>query len=163
MDRCQIKDKILEYRKVSAKKNAVKIRERSSLWKKNNRDKVNAGTAKRRSARNNLTTHWTTEHWIFACNYFHNRCAVCDTPLDGLFHTKAADHWIPASSPECPGTVPWNMLPLCHGTMGCNTQKGSTDPVIWLNKVYGKRKANKILKKIKLYFSIVTVLFPLDV
>lgn len=83
--------------------------------------------------------------------YFGHRCAVCGRPI-GFWHTLAMDHWIPLTSPECPGTVPQNMIPLCHGIGGCNNAKHDKDPHEWLVATFGKRKATKIEKQIGAYF-----------
>lgn len=64
---------------------------------------------------------------------------------------------------RCPGTIPGNMVPLCHGMFGCNNSKADKDPEIWLIKRYGKRKATIILKRINVYFDIVREKFPLPV
>jgi len=90
--------------------------------------------------------------WKFALEYFGNACAVCGRPA-GLFHMIAADHWIPI---ELGGyTVKTNIVPLCHGVGGCNNSKKDRMPDIWLQKKFGRRKANMILKRIEQYFSVV--------
>jgi hypothetical protein len=62
------------------------------------------------------------------------------------------DHWIPLSSPGCPGTVATNMVPLCHGIGGCNNSKCDRDPQGWLLEKFGERKALEILERIPAYF-----------
>lgn len=83
--------------------------------------------------------------------HFGGRCAVCERP-PGLWHTIAADHWTPISSPDCPGTVPSNIVPLCHGVDGCNNSKHDRDAAEWLSETRGKRQANKIIARIEGYF-----------
>ncbi len=53
-----------------------------------------------------------------AVYFFGNSCALCGVS----FHeTKISwDHWIPLSDDNCPGTVPWNMVPMCWP---CNYKK----------------------------------------
>src|SRR5260221_119478 len=66
-----------------------------------------------------LPNVFTSQDWRNALEYWGHRCAVCERPR-GLWHTLSQDHWIPLSSPDCPGTDPTNILPLCCGTDGCN-------------------------------------------
>jgi len=97
----------------------------------------------------------TVANWHYALDYFHNCCAVCERQLNDLFnsHTASQDHWIPQSHPDCPGYVPTNIIPLCHGVDGCNNRKHARDAVEWLTEQYGKVKAQKILHKINTYFA----------
>lgn len=93
--------------------------------------------------------------WRHALDYFHGCCAVCGRQLKDLFgeHTAAMDHWIPLSSPDCPGTVPTNIVPLCHGVGGCNNQKGNKNPQQWLEGKFSKRKSDEISRLIQNYFN----------
>lgn len=93
--------------------------------------------------------------WIHALEYFDGCCAVCGRP-QGLWHILAADHWIPLVSPDCTGTVPTNIIPLCHGVGGCNNLKGKQDPEQWLLSRYPYRKAKAIIKRIQTYFDTLT-------
>ena len=65
------------------------------------------------------------------------------------------DHWIPASdpSPDNPGTVPTNIIPLCHGIDSCNQSKSNKSAATWLTERYGPRKAAVILTRIEGYFA----------
>lgn len=141
--------------------NHGKLNAYSREWNKANPDSHKVVYQRRQANKRNLPAWWNNEHWSFAQQYFDYCCAVCETPLRGLFHTAGADHWIPLSANNCPGTIPTNMLPLCHGEGGCNNSKGKKDPEAWLTKRYGKRKANTILKRIHTYFDIVRDKFPL--
>jgi bacterioferritin-associated ferredoxin len=100
----------------------------------------------------------TEKNWDHALEYFHGCCAVCGRQLNDLFgeHTAAMDHWIPLSSPDCPGTVTTNIIPLCHGIDGCNQSKGAREPLAWLKWKFGKRKAKQILKRIQAYFDSIS-------
>lgn len=110
---------------------------------------------RRRARKHNLPDTFSAADQRRMMDYFDHRCAVCDRPA-GLWHTIAADHWIPLSDPNCPGTVKENMVPLCHsqrlGDDGCNNTKWKTDPVEWLTERFGTRKAKRILKRIEDYF-----------
>lgn len=106
---------------------------------------------RRRARKRDLPDTLTPTQWQHALDYFNGCCAVCGRP-PGLFHTLAADHWIPLSSPDCPGTVAMNMIPLCHGQSGCNNSKGDKPAQQWLEQGYGKRKARQILAHIEDFF-----------
>jgi hypothetical protein len=98
-----------------------------------------------------LPNTFTTQQWRTALDYWDHRCAVCERPR-GLWHTVAADHWVPLTAPDCPGTMPTNIVPLCHGADGCNNSKGAKRPEVWLQQKLGKRRGNKKLAQINSYF-----------
>lgn len=158
--------------------NPEKARAREVAWYAANRDKANAASAawraanpgyyaayrvanpesvktyvRRRLARKaGLPDTFTAADWSRSLEYFDHRCAVCNRP-PGLWHTLAADHWIPLSAPECHGTVISNMIPLCHGVGGCNNSKSDLNAHEWLISKFGKRKAIQIEKRIQSYFN----------
>ena len=109
---------------------------------------------KRRAKELSLPDTFTKADWFNALEYFHNCCAVCGKQLNSLLgtHKAAMDHWIPIVSPKCPGTIPENIIPLCHGQDGCNNSKHSSEPFEWLQKKFGKRKAKTIMNNISNYF-----------
>lgn len=109
-------------------------------------------TQKRQAVRRQLPDNFTSADWLTALNYFNGCCAVCGRP-PGLWHTIAMDHWIPLSSPDCPGTVPTNIIPLCHGMDGCNNSKGHKHPAKWLIAKCGKKKADMIIESINHFFA----------
>lgn len=140
-----------------AERNPMPYRQRAQAWVKAHpiqakRNAV-AGWHKRAARKRLLPDTLTTSEWKRAIEHFHGCCAVCGRQSDDLFgtHTIAADHWIPLSSPDCPGTVAWNIVPLCHGVGGCNNSKNSKDPVEWLKGKFGKRHAAEILARINTY------------
>jgi hypothetical protein len=98
-----------------------------------------------------LPSDFSAGDWARAVEYFNGRCAVCDRP-PGLWHTLAADHWIPLTHPDCPGTVPTNIVPLCHQDGGCNNHKSSKHPEQWLVETFGMRRAGEILERINAFF-----------
>ncbi len=118
---------------------------------------VRATGNKRRGKLKALPYQWTTADEFYAINYFSGLCAVCERPLFGLWHSISMDHWIPISEDgeTNPGTIPSNMIPLCNGIGGCNGQKRDKRADIWLIEKYGKRKANKIMKRINAFFETV--------
>lgn len=99
----------------------------------------------------------TSAQWQRCLEYWGYRCAVCGK-LCGLWTIISADHWIAVSDKRLdnPGTVATNIIPLCHptkdGSGGCNLSKQGKDPLSWLTKAYGKRKANEITHRIEKYF-----------
>lgn len=126
------------------------------IWAVENPDRVRRYMAiasnRRRARKRNLPDNFTSSDWQRALHYFKGCCAACQRPMNGLFHAPHADHWIPLSSPECPGTIPENMIPLCGGTDGCNQSKNAKDAAEWLAAKFGPRKAVEILTRIEAYF-----------
>lgn len=93
--------------------------------------------------------------WKRCLAYFKDRCAVCGRDLSDPFgdYTASADHWIPISSADCPGTIPSNIVPLCHGKNGCNNSKHNRLPIEWLVKKFGESQASEITQRIEAYFN----------
>jgi hypothetical protein len=161
------RDERLEYFRQYRLRNTPALRERNRQWrganrehlarnmrdwKANNRAKAKTNETKRRARKRNLPVAFIDRDWASALNHFGGCCAVCKRQ-PGLWHTLAADHWIPLNSPECPGTVPWNIVPLCHGVDGCNNQKGAREPSEWLIEKLGKRAAKRKLAEINRFLS----------
>lgn len=140
-----------EWYKANAEKIKEQSREYSKKYIRENGDKLKAKTQRRRARKASLPATFTHDQWKRCLGYFSGCCAVCGKPA-GLFHTLAMDHWIPISSPNCPGTVATNIVPLCHGKDGCNQSKNKRDALEWLTERFGKRKATSIAKKIQKYF-----------
>ena len=96
--------------------------------------------------------------WCDALDYWHSRCAVCGTQA-GLFWILVPDHWIPLASPDCPGTVPWNIVPLCNGATGCNNRKGGKPPQDWLLTTFRKENGTRILRRIQRFLHHMAVTY----
>lgn len=132
-------------------------KERMRQLERANPERARVRSHRRRAKARSLPHRFTTSDWARALDYFDHKCAVCGRPR-GLWHTLAMDHWIPLTDPrpDNPGTVASNIIPLCHSQKGgmdsCNNSKHKADPVEWLNRIYGKRKAAQILKRINAYF-----------
>jgi len=111
-------------------------------------------TRRRRALKRGLPADFRASDWQTCLEYFYGCCAVCGRPLKDLFKTVRADadHWIPLTDPNCPGTVRCNIVPLCGGQNGCNNSKQDKDPEEWLMARYGKTKAKQILMRIQEYF-----------
>lgn len=128
-----------------------KIRDRSAKYYQRNKHIYVLCALRRRARKRSFPDAFTLQDKIRAFEYFEYRCAVCGRPR-GLWHTLAMDHWIPLDSPDCPGTVPVNMVPLCHGVDGCNNSKINRDALEWLTQHFGKRKAKQIFERVQVYF-----------
>lgn len=112
-------------------------------------------TEKRRARRQALPDIFTSMDWDFCIQYWHYACAICGNQRS-MGWTLAMDHWIPLSDPlHCPGTVPWNILPLCHGIGGCNNKKYKQNPWLWLERKLGSREAEIKRESIERYFALV--------
>lgn len=140
-------------------KNSESRNEKRRDWCRHNLERARTTNNRRKARKLTLPDALTHEQWQYALAYFNNCCAVCGRQLNGMFHRPAADHWIPLSNPECPGTVAENIVPLCHGQNGCNNAKHDRDPAEWLTETFGKRNAKKILAKIEFYFKHVRSLY----
>lgn len=131
--------------------NIEKEREYALSWRTRHPDRWRALRLRRRAAHVGLPGTITARQWRYCLEYWHHRCAVCGRPR-GFWLTIAADHWIPVSSPDCPGSVPTNIIPLCHGRGGCNGDKLDKDGPTWLLAKLGKRKGRQKLAEIEAYF-----------
>jgi hypothetical protein len=73
-------------------------------------------------------------------------------------YTLAKEHWIALGDQRNPGTVPWNILPLCHAKSGvkggCNNAKWTKDPVVWLESVLSPESFQRKLAEIMDYFDL---------
>lgn len=103
-----------------------------------------------RARKRSLPDTFTAADWQAALDHFGGCCAVCGRP-PGLWHTIAADHWIPLTAPDCPGSVPWNIVPLCHGDGGCNNSKCDRNPNEWLVERFGERRGAAIQQRIEVW------------
>lgn len=103
---------------------------------------------RRRARKQSLPDTFTATDWQHALDYFGGCCAACGRP-PGLWHTLSADHWIPLSKGG--PTTPDNIIPLCHGSGGCNNKKNNRNPANWLTEQFGKRKGRAIQRRIEAY------------
>lgn len=132
--------------------NKERHKNNSDVWRSHNKAKIRAISERRRARVQGLPDTFTGQDWDRALTYFKGCCAVCGRPA-GLWHILAADHWIPLASPNCPGSIPGNIVPLCHGADGCNNSKRDRDPEEWLLEKLGARKAKNKLHEISAYFN----------
>lgn len=96
----------------------------------------------------------TASEWSYAQEHFNGCCAYCghSARLFDRSSTLHQEHFIPITAKNTPGTVPTNIVPACQT---CNTSKNDSDPYEWIDRRFGKRKANVILKRIHAYFNLV--------
>ncbi len=153
--RPEIREKRRQQTEDWRKDNPDRHRENAIDWAHRNPIKVRVNNERRRTRKQGLPDELTVEQWQYALEYFNGCCAVCGRP-NGLWHTLAVDHWIPLNTDNCPGTVASNCIPLCHGAEGCNNSKHDVMPDVWLNRKFGRQKANQILSRIDKYFQILT-------
>lgn len=121
------------------KQRAKEVVRRSRLKKP---DVYRAKRMRRRTRKHALPYQWTEQDSIRCREFWDNRCAVCGS-LDYL----QFDHWIPITSPDCPGTVPSNMVLLCRS---CNGSKGNANGIQWLLKKMGET-ATETIRRIEEY------------
>lgn len=107
--------------------------------------------SKRRARKIALPDGFTLRDWHRCLEYFRNCCAVCGKPFEDN-KTTHADHWIPLASPNCPGTIPTNIVPLCGGKGGCNNSKHKKQPLDWLIDKFEEELAYRKFAEIQVYF-----------
>ncbi len=134
------------------------------IWRAANPDKVHLMFQRRRTRKLDLPNSFGDADLRRMMDYWHDQCCICGSPA-GMWHLLTLEHWIALSDPRAdnPGTVPWNIVPMCHtkkgaplGKPSCNLSKSNKDPVEWLTQRFGKRKAMKKLNEINAYFTWVT-------
>lgn len=158
------RDYVLAQQKESKLRRGVNRKDYARKYYILNTDKVKASAKatkhKRRAIERQLGCQFTANDWNRCLEYWDYKCAVCGQSAS-MWVTLAADHWIPIAdkSDNNPGTVVWNIIPLCHGKKGipigttcCNQLKGKKDPIEWLIEWLGKRKAKIKLAEIEAYF-----------
>lgn len=140
-------------------KHVERGRANSRRWREKNRKAVMINAQKRAARKKGLSYDFTKNDWQYALEYFNGCCAACGRQMNDMFgeFKPAADHWIPLSyeGSNNLGTVPENIVPLCHGKDGCNNRKHGKLPIVWLEEQFGKRMAAEILKRVEDFFATV--------
>lgn len=153
---CLNSEAIKERQRQYACENRDKLRRSQREWRRENPEKVRITHLRRHTRKLGLPDTFTETDWQRAVDYFHGCCAICGRQANDLFgtHTLSKDHWIAVTDtrPDNPGTVPENILPLCHGVDGCNNSKLNKDPIEWVTRQFGNRKAKQILARVEAYF-----------
>lgn len=119
-----------------------------------------ARNERRRAKKLSLPYDWTGGDICRMHFYWQHRCCVCGR-TEGLWHRLVHDHWIAVNDPRAdnPGTVVWNMLPMCQSKKGsnglndCNRAKSDSDPIEWLTKTLGEKGGREKLAEIERYFA----------
>jgi hypothetical protein len=155
----QNRDTLLERSRQWRKENYAQYRAYNQEWIQKNPEKAKAiaitRDSRRRARKRSLPNTFTPDDWRLALEYWDYRCAVCGRAEDESI-AMAADHWIPLAHPDCPGTVPTNIIVLCDGKGGCNTSKSKQNAAKWLVEKLGEEKAREKLAEIEAYFEYVT-------
>jgi hypothetical protein len=135
------------------RQNHEKYRAYNQQWFENNPEKAAAIRKsidiRRRARKRSLPNTFTPKEWSACLEYWENQCAICGANgSQGL----DADHWIPLTHPDCPGTVVNNILCLCEH---CNSTKHARDPLKWLIEKLGEVSAMQKFEEIHTYFEYV--------
>lgn len=128
-----------------------RVRDRGRRWRANNPEKVKVIMQRRLARERSLPDTLTAEQWQSCLDYFHHCCAYCGSQQD-FWNVIEAEHYIPLSSHDCPGTVATNIVPSCRA---CNASKHKSDPVKWIIRKFGKRHGNQILRRIQDFFDVI--------
>lgn len=126
-----------------------KVLSSGKRWASNNKDKVQIKTARYRSKKKNLASTLTEKEWVFAIDYFENKCVYCDKTVK-TFHQE---HFIPVSSGGEYSRS--NILPSCGS---CNSSKSNTEAFKWMVDKFGEDVASIKSYKIDEYFKYVVSL-----
>jgi 5-methylcytosine-specific restriction endonuclease McrA len=129
-------------------KNKDKIQRRQLKWGHQNPHKKRAIGHRYLARKRALPNDFTGDDWQHALDYWRGVCAYCGNP-PGLWNRFTAEHYIPVTDAECPGTTKTNILPACQS---CNSSKNDTLPDVWLPRKFGKHRAAAIQAAIDQYF-----------
>jgi hypothetical protein len=136
------------------------MRELDREWKAKNPEKALVIKQRRAARKRGLPDTFSDIEYTYMMDYWQGRCAVCGRQAcAGLI--IVSDHWIALSDerPDHPGTVAYNMLPLCHGTKrgmhGCNNRKWKLDAIQWIFSQHDERLAQAIIDRINEYLALV--------
>src|SRR5260221_6220997 len=132
----------------------AEILDRKRAYRRANPERFKVYTQRRRTQKRQLPDTLTLADWQRCLDYWQDSCAICGRVASNNL-SIAADHWIPLSDPDPanPGTCAGNILPLCHGTGGCNNSKKNHEPVNWLCKRLGSQTGKEKLAQINAYFA----------
>jgi len=135
-------------------KNKERLYQSKRKWAEANRPMIRmyakVAKARRRALKRQLPYDWGIKYWRNSLDYWGHQCCIC-----GQAQHLQADHWIPLSHANCPGTTTDNMIVLCRS---CNASKGTTMPEYWLTEKLGEEAAQKKIAEIQAYFAYVSEL-----
>lgn len=129
--------------------NPDKVYERNKRWQRANMPKRRLYCQQRRAREKELTVSFTESDWHICLTHFYECCAYCGKQRN-FWNVLEMEHFIPITDPNCPGTVPSNIVPACRS---CNSSKNKKDVRKWLAEHFGKRKAKQIERRIIEYLN----------
>lgn len=92
------------------KRNKAEKAKKAKVWQKSNKHKVNAISAKYRSAKLQRTPKWLTEEQEAAIEMFYLQAKDCEAVSGQMYHV---DHIVPLQGENVSGLhVPWNLQVL---------------------------------------------------
>lgn len=118
--------------------------EKGLVWRENNRHILKAISQRRRAREKQLPNTFTAQDYNRMMEYWGYSCAI-----SGETERLQIDHWIALTDPNCPGTVPGNMIPL---QAKLNNSKHNKPAEHWLKSRYGELLAKNILDRVNAYF-----------
>ena len=123
-----------EAKKEYYQKNKVAYTKRNREWAKNNKDRVNSKTARRRALKKSLTVEKVDYNLIRERDH---ACYLCQVPFtkEEQFNTSLThvDHKIPLSRTELNPAHSYENVALTHKT--CNLEKQAMTPEEYWNKI----------------------------
>lgn len=145
-----------EYQTKWFARNYDKVRARQKAYNHKYPEVGKLKDLRRRTRKRNLPYTFDRGNANTSLAYWKWKCAYCGCQLNQLsmFDNIEThfDHFIPLSDTRAdnPGTVPNNMIPTCDK---CNHSKCNHNPIEWITRKFGARKAKKIIAAIEAYFA----------
>lgn len=102
----------------------------------------------RAARKKNLPNTLTKAQFKRCLQWWEYRCAYCGQH-ESVKGVLQADHFIPLTAGDCPGTTAQNIVPACKS---CNVSKNDSRPEKWVVLQFSKEKSAAILSRITLYF-----------
>lgn len=149
---------VKKHKSESQKRNRPAANARTRKHSKLHPEKANIRCHRRLARIHELPFAFTDDDWRRCLKYWGNMCCVCGRQADDSLQI-AKDHWIALKDdrPDNPGTVPANIVPLCHtrkgAKWGCNNKKNNRDAREWLISEYGEQQADATIARIAAYFA----------
>jgi len=100
-------------------------------------------TARRKHMKQGVANTLTYKQWLFACEWFDNRCAYC-----GAEEFLTEDHLVPLSKGG--PRIVLNILPACWK---CNNTKHTKQAHLWIYEKFGMTEGKRIVERIVAYLS----------
>jgi len=117
------------------------------------RERGRLGVLKRNTRKKQLPHLWSKELWQWCLEYWGYVCAYCGREESAVM-ILSMEHVVPFWSKDCPGTVPWNMVPACHGRTGCNMRKNKKPVSQFLEEVFGAEEGARKLRALEEFLAL---------